>query len=97
MAVAFAVGSIIFGLGLPGLPLPDLFFVSSASSVVAMIPLGVNGYGFREGGYIYLLAPLGYASSGAFSISILFALFVSVYSLLGAVFWITIQHRHRQD
>ncbi|GHV76206.1 hypothetical protein AGMMS49942_10270 [Spirochaetia bacterium] len=96
MSVALAVGSIIFGLGLPSLPLADLFFVSSASSVVAMIPLGVNGYGFREGGYIYLLAPLGYAASGAFSISILFALFVAAYSLLGAVFWITIQRRMRR-
>jgi uncharacterized membrane protein YbhN (UPF0104 family) len=95
IAVALAVGSIILGLELPGLPPGDLFFISSASSVVAMIPLGVNGYGFREGGYIYLLEPLGYASSEAFSISILFALFVSVYSLLGAFFWVTIQHRQK--
>jgi uncharacterized protein (TIRG00374 family) len=89
MAVAFTQGAIILGLGMPALSLGNLFYVSSASSVVTMIPLTVNGYGFREGGFIYLLEPLGYASSSAFSISILFALFVSAYSLLGAFFWIS--------
>jgi uncharacterized protein (TIRG00374 family) len=88
MAVAFSQGAIVLGLGLPQLRIGDLFFASAASSALAMIPLGVNGYGLREGGFIYLLEPLGYSSSAAFSISILFALFVAVYSLLGAIFWI---------
>jgi uncharacterized protein (TIRG00374 family) len=85
--VALSQQAIILGLGLPALALGDLFYVSAAASVLAMIPLGVNGYGFREGGFIYLLEPLGYEGSGAFSISLLFALFVSAYSLLGAWFW----------
>ncbi|MDR2618385.1 MAG: flippase-like domain-containing protein [Treponema sp.] len=88
MFVAFAQQAIILGLGLPALALGDLFYVSAGASVLAMIPLGVNGYGFREGGFIYLLEPLGYEGSGAFAISLLFALFVSVYSLLGAWFWV---------
>jgi uncharacterized protein (TIRG00374 family) len=89
MFVAFTQQAIILGLGLPALALGDLFYVSAAASVLAMIPLGVNGYGFREGGFIYLLEPLGYEGSGAFSISLLFALFVSAYSLLGAWFWVS--------
>ncbi|MDR0601340.1 MAG: flippase-like domain-containing protein [Treponema sp.] len=88
MAVALSQEAIILGLGLPPLGLGDLFFASAASSAIAMIPLGVNGYGFREGGFIYLLGPLGYSSSAAFSVSILFAFFVAVYSLSGAFFWI---------
>lgn len=89
MVVAFTQQAIILGLGLPALAWGDLFYVSAGASVLAMIPLGVNGYGFREGGFIYLLEPLGYEGSGAFSISLLFALFVSVYSLLGAWFWVS--------
>jgi uncharacterized membrane protein YbhN (UPF0104 family) len=91
--VAFTQEAIILGLGLPFLPLGDLFFVSAAASVLAMVPLGVNGYGFREGGFIFLLEPLGYDGSGAFAVSLLFALFVSLYSLLGAYFWVKAKKR----
>jgi uncharacterized protein (TIRG00374 family) len=86
--VAFVVGAVMYGLNLPRLSFADLFYISSAASVLAMVPIGVNGYGLREGGYIFLLAPLGFQASGAFAISILFAVFVSIYSLLGAVFWV---------
>ncbi|MDR0663268.1 MAG: flippase-like domain-containing protein [Spirochaetaceae bacterium] len=97
VTVALSQQMIVFGLHLSPIPWGDLFFVSAAASVLAMIPLGVNGYGFREGGFIYLLAPLGYTSSEAFTISILFALFVSVYSLLGAVFWVSCQRRQTRQ
>jgi len=92
IAVSLSQAAIMLGLGLPFLPIADLFYVSAAASVVSMIPLGVNGYGFREGGFIYLLRPLGIDAASAFAVSLLFALFVSAYSLLGAVFWVTLRN-----
>lgn len=88
--VALVIGAIIRGLGQPELMLPDLFLVTSASSVLAMVPLGLNGYGMREGAYIYLLKPFGYTSSQAVTVSILFAFFVTLYSLIGGINWLII-------
>lgn len=88
IVVAFVIETILLGLDQPVLNLPDLFLVTSASSVLAMVPLGLNGYGMREGAYIYLLKPFGYSSSQAVTISILFAFFVTIYSLIGGVNWL---------
>lgn len=88
--VAFVIGAIIKGLNQPELNLPDLFLITSASSVLAMVPLGLNGYGMREGAYIYLLRPFGYSSSQAVTVSILFAFFVTIYSLIGGINWLLI-------
>lgn len=87
IVVALVIETILLGLNQPILSLPDLFLITSASSVLAMVPLGLNGYGMREGAYIYLLKPFGYSSSQAVTISILFAFFVTVYSLIGGVNW----------
>lgn len=88
--VALVIGAIIKGLGQHELKLPDLLLVTSASSVLAMVPLGLNGYGMREGAYIYLLKPFGYTSSQAVTVSILFAFFVTLYSLIGGINWLII-------
>ncbi len=90
IVVAFVIGAIVKGLDQPELNLPDLFLITSASSVLAMVPLGLNGYGMREGAYIYLLKPFGYSSSQAVTVSILFAFFVTIYSLLGGINWLVI-------
>jgi uncharacterized protein (TIRG00374 family) len=87
VVVAFVIQAIMAGLTQPILALPDLFLITSASSVLAMVPLGLNGYGMREGAYIYLLKPFGYPTSVALTVSILFAFFVSIYSLLGGLNW----------
>jgi len=92
--VAFVIEAILMGLGGPPLELANLFLITSASSVLAMIPLGLNGYGMREGAYIYLLSPFGYSSSQAVTISILFAFFVTIYSLVGGINWFLI---HKQS
>lgn len=88
--VALVIGAIMIGLNQPLLALPDLFLITSASSVLAMVPLGLNGYGVREGAYIYLLKPFGYTTSAALTVSILFAFFVTVYSLVGGINWFVI-------
>lgn len=85
--VSLVIGAVMKGLNLPIIPLPDLFLVTSASSVLAMVPIGLNGYGMREGAYIYLLQPFGYAPSAALTVSVLFALYVSIFSLLGGISW----------
>lgn len=87
--VSIVIGAIMIGLNQPLIPLPDLFLVTSASSVLAMVPVGLNGYGMREGAYIYLLQPFGYAPSSALTVSVLFALFVSVFSLIGGINWLS--------
>jgi hypothetical protein len=60
-------------------------YISTATSVLAMIPIGVNGYGLREGAYIYLLQAYGYNISQALSISVTFAVMVSFFSFLGGL------------
>lgn len=93
---ALVIGAITMGLKLPLLSLPDLFLITSASSVLAMVPLGLNGYGMREGAYIYLLMPFGYTTSDAVTVSILFAFFVSVYSLMGGIYWLLMKKKQRK-
>lgn len=89
--VAGVVASIIGGLGLPLPGAGDLAYVTSASSVLSMVPVGINGYGLREGAYILLLQPLGFTTSSALTVSVLFAVLVSIFSLGGAINWMWIR------
>lgn len=91
--VAWVTGAVAAGLNLPFAGLPDVVFITSAASVLAMVPLGLNGYGLREGAFIVLLAPYGVAAAAALTVSVLFALSVSVYSLTGAAYWIGAKKR----
>lgn len=91
--VAWVVGAAAAGLGLPFVGLADVVFVTSAASVLAMVPLGLNGYGLREGAFIVLLAPYGVAAAAALTVSVLFAVSVSVYSLTGAAYWVGAKKR----
>ena len=89
--VALVVGTVMAGLGLPALPIADLCMVVSASSVLAMVPVGLNGYGLREGSYAFLLAPYGYTTAQALTISVLYALFVTLFSLAGGPIWLAMK------
>jgi glycosyltransferase 2 family protein len=86
--VALVVGAVIAGLGLEVPAFADLVYITCAASVLAMIPAGINGYGLREGAFVYLLKPLGFAASSAIAVSVLFAVAVSLFSLSGAVLWL---------
>lgn len=94
--VAGVVGAVMAGLGTTMLPAPDTIYATSASSVLAMIPLGLNGYGLREGAFIHTLGPYGIAAAAALAISVLFALAVSVYSLTGALYWVAVRKKVKQ-
>ncbi len=91
--VAMVVASVIWGMGLPVPAAADMFFITSASSVLAMVPVGINGYGLREGAYVFLLQPYGYSISSALTVSVLFALFVSFFSLFGGLDWMLFRQK----
>lgn len=93
--VVLVVIAIMAGLGLEIPSLSDMVYITSATSVMAMIPLGLNGYGLREGAYVLLLQPLGFAPSDAITISILFAVFVTIYSVWGGVNWLFVRNSNQ--
>ncbi|MDD2371080.1 MAG: lysylphosphatidylglycerol synthase transmembrane domain-containing protein [Firmicutes bacterium] len=83
--VALVIGAVFLGLNFQIPNFIDLIYISTATSVLAMIPLGLNGYGLREGAYIYLLQAYGYNISQSISISVIFAIMVSIFSFLGGL------------
>ena len=66
----------------------DLVYIIPAISAIAMIPIGINGYGIREGAYVLLLASYGVAGSAALAASLVFAVLVSFCSLYGGILWL---------
>ncbi|NLL87252.1 MAG: flippase-like domain-containing protein [Syntrophomonadaceae bacterium] len=68
----------------------DLVYVIPVVSVVSMLPVGINGYGLREGAYVVLLGLYQVPASTAFSASLLFVFLVSLCSLYGGYTW----HNH---
>jgi uncharacterized protein (TIRG00374 family) len=88
--------ALIQGLALSHISIWEALFVVPATSVLAMIPLGINGYGLREGGYVALLAVYGVDSARAFSVSVLFAFLVSVCSIWGGLLWLRTAKKERE-
>ncbi|TGE34588.1 lysylphosphatidylglycerol synthase transmembrane domain-containing protein [Desulfosporosinus sp. Sb-LF] len=76
------------GLSLNMVDVFKSIYVIPATSVASMLPLGINGYGLREGAYVMLLTPFGVPKAGAFSSSVLFAFLVSICSLWGGWIWL---------
>jgi hypothetical protein len=86
--VALVVFSILNAFNITHISFIDIVFITSAVSVLSMIPVGINGYGLREGSYVLLLASYGVGADTAVSISILFALLVSIFSISGLFTWL---------
>jgi len=82
-------------LQVSGLSLWDVLYIIPVTSVAAMLPLGINGYGVREGSYVALLALYQIPASTAFTASLLFAFLVSICSLYGGYTWFN--HRTEGD
>ena len=70
-------------LGIDQISLIEAAVLIPATSVAAMLPVGINGYGTREGAYVALFAVLGVSQAEAMAASISFALLVTVASLYG--------------
>lgn len=88
LAVVAVNYAIFRGLHVDLLSWWDLVFIIPAISAIAMVPLGINGYGIREGAYVLLLASYGVAGSVALAASLLFAVLVSFCSLYGGILWL---------
>lgn len=97
MLNSLVVETVILGLGLTPLSPANLFLIVSSASVMAMLPVGLNGYGLREGSYAYLLAPFGFTSAQALAVSVLYALFVSLYSLPGGLLWLSLKKKKQEE
>lgn len=80
-------------LNISGVNLLQACVLIPATSAAAMIPLGINGYGTREGAYVALFSSLGVPKAGALTVSLLFAVLVSLTSLWGGWIWL----RKRQE
>lgn len=75
--------SIFQAFGISGLGWGDMLFIIPITSAAAMLPVGINGYGIREGAYVALLASYNVSREAAFTSSIMFAFLVSLCSLYG--------------
>lgn len=91
-----AVNYCIFrGLDMIQLGPAEIIYIVPVISIAAMLPLGINGYGIREGAYITLLGTYGITAAQAFSSSLIFALLVSLVSLWGG--WLWLNHRNEEE
>lgn len=88
MCVVMVNWCIFQGLAASEVSILTAAYLIPATSVAAMLPVGVNGYGLREGAYMTLFATLNVPGSVAIASSILFALIVSFASLWGGWIWI---------
>lgn len=70
-----------------------MFYVIPAISALAMIPVGINGYGVREGAYVTLLSAYGVSGGTAVAVSLIFAFLVSFCSLYGGLEWLLYQDK----
>ena len=88
LAVVLVNYFIFRALQLTALTWWDLLYVIPVISVAAMLPLGINGYGLREGAYVALLGMYQVPASTALSASLLFVFLVSLCSLYGGISWL---------
>lgn len=63
-------------------------YLIPATSIAAMIPVGINGYGVRESAYVLLLASLNVTKASAVATSLIFAVLVSLCSVYGGWVWV---------
>ncbi|MGE5623488.1 MAG: lysylphosphatidylglycerol synthase transmembrane domain-containing protein, partial [Methanocella sp.] len=63
--------AILRALGVHGIGWAQALFLIPLTSIAAMLPLGVGGYGVREGAYVALLGLVGVARGKAFAASLL--------------------------
>ncbi len=84
-----AVNYVIFrSLHVDSLGWWELVYIIPAISAISMIPIGINGYGVREGAYVLLLASYGVAGSAALGASLIFAILIGFCSLYGGILWL---------
>jgi len=85
--VAF-YAAIARGLGI-SIPISHLAVLVPVSFVVQMLPISLNGFGVREATFSFYFARLGLALESALALSFLGAVLIMVFSLSGAVVYLT--------
>lgn len=75
-------------LGLQGVSIARMTSVVVVSSIATMIPLSINGLGFREGAYIWALGQFGVASHEATAFALLILAIVLLTSAVGGVVYL---------
>jgi len=95
LSVAFQLGVVVVNycifqaLEIQSVGMLQALYIIPLASVAAMLPIGINGYGLREGAYVALLGMYSVDRGTAFAVSLLFAFLVSLCSLYGAWVWLT--------
>lgn len=73
----------------------DAAIVVQGVTLATVLPASIGGWGLREGAAVILMAPLGFASSQATALSILFGLLITALGLVGALVWVLSSYRRR--
>ena len=80
---------VIMGLALHlSIPLSFCIIVYPLVGTFAALPISVNGFGLREGGYIFLLALIGINSEKGIAFGLLLFLIVALDSLIGGILFL---------
>lgn len=77
------------------IPWLEMLMIITLISVITMLPISVNGFGVREGCYIFFFKELGVPDEIAVTVSLMFFLLVSLSSIVGGLFWMI--ERVRKD
>jgi uncharacterized protein (TIRG00374 family) len=84
-ATVVCLGWITFvAIGAP-VPLAACFLFIPIISAIQMVPVSLNGFGVREGAYVFFFGSAGLAAPQAVAASLLFALLVALVSLPGGI------------
>ncbi len=75
--------------------LPHLAVIVPVSFVVQMLPVSVNGFGVREAAFSFYFARIGLPLESAMALSLGSTALVMLFSLSGAVVYVTRRHPHR--
>jgi hypothetical protein len=75
-------------LGLTGVPLMAFASIVVISSLATMIPLSINGLGFREGAYIWALGRYGVSHDQALAFALLILALLLLSSLVGGIVYV---------
>ena len=80
--------SIAKALGIEGVPVMVFASIVIISSLATMIPLSINGLGFREGAYIWALGRYGVSHDQALAFALLILASLLLASLVGGLIYV---------
>jgi uncharacterized membrane protein YbhN (UPF0104 family) len=100
LAVHLLVAIFIYGIARAvqiQVGLADCILMVPLVLLVATIPIGIAGWGMREGAMVVALGFLGIPPGDALLVSILFGIIVAVSTIPGLLFWLTRRHALEQE